>query len=75
MKKKVLLSMVWLTGIYCLLHIIFDFNIKQNMMIFGIDTHITISLFTRVIQLLFFILLFIYFQSYIKKADTKAEGS
>ncbi|WP_041121652.1 hypothetical protein [Jeotgalibacillus alimentarius] len=75
MRKNILLSMVWLTGIYCFMHIIFDFNINQNIVIFGVDTHITISLISRVIQLLFFILLFIYFQRYIKRADTTAEGS
>lgn len=63
--KKTLLVFIWLTGIYTFLHILLGFNIEKPLLLFSINTHISVGLLTRLIQALFILSLLIYVKKYV----------
>ncbi|SDQ83182.1 hypothetical protein SAMN05216232_2205 [Virgibacillus subterraneus] len=69
--RNTLITIIWITGIYCFCHILFDLNTNQSLILLGKDMQITISLLTKVIELLFLVSLFIYTFKYTEKSPAK----
>ncbi|SFM10265.1 hypothetical protein [Salibacterium qingdaonense] len=68
--KTVWKTIICITGIYCLVHLLFGFHINQTIAVFGYDTGVTFSLFTRITGAIFFGSLFVYFKKYTTPAST-----
>ncbi|MFD2706823.1 hypothetical protein [Salibacterium lacus] len=57
--KTVWKTIICITGIYCLAHLLFGFDTNQTIAVFGYDTGVTFSLFTRITGAIFFGSLFV----------------
>ncbi|WP_156896424.1 hypothetical protein [Halobacillus kuroshimensis] len=63
--RKILIVFISLTGIYTFLHILLGFHIEKSLILFSINTHISVGLLTRLIQALFILSLLIYVKKYV----------